>query len=185
MSNEISRRLVKVVDNVAPSVAPEERPLPEVDVGQIWIAAPDEGPAVLVLITDVSDDHVQALMCSSQGDMATETDAELAARSRAAPIACSFTAIWPGRSCEPTWWDVRGGSIRRSYSGSYCAVGAWTSTRAIWGEGRRSSRTRVEPEQSDPLRSGASDRLFHQALDTHDVFRWISGRGHRPPYLGY
>ena len=40
---------------------------------------------MLVLITDVSDDHVQALMCSSQGDMATETDAELAARITGCP----------------------------------------------------------------------------------------------------
>ena len=85
MSNEIPRRLVKVVDNVAPPVAPEELPLPEVDVGQIWVAAPDEGPAVLVLITDVSDDHVQALMCSSEGDMATETGAELAAHITGCP----------------------------------------------------------------------------------------------------
>jgi len=85
MSNEIPRRLVKVVDNVAPPVAPQELPRPEVDVGQIWIAAPDEGTGVLVLITDVSDDHVQALMCSSEGDIATETDAELAPRITGCP----------------------------------------------------------------------------------------------------
>jgi hypothetical protein len=77
--------LVKVVDNLAPPAASEELPRPEVDVGQIWIAAPDEGPGVIVLITDLSDDHVRALMCSNQGDVATETDAELAPRLTGCP----------------------------------------------------------------------------------------------------
>jgi hypothetical protein len=80
MSNEIPRRLAKVVDNLALPAASEERPRPEVDVGQIWIAARDEGPGVIVLITDVSDDHVRVLMCSNERDFATETDAELAPR---------------------------------------------------------------------------------------------------------
>jgi hypothetical protein len=45
MSNEIPRRLVKVVDNLALPAASEELPRPKVDVGQIWIAAPNAGPA--------------------------------------------------------------------------------------------------------------------------------------------
>jgi hypothetical protein len=49
----------------------------QVEVGQIWLAAPDDGPSVIVLITDVTDDHVQALLCSNREDEATETDAEL------------------------------------------------------------------------------------------------------------
>ncbi len=77
MSNEIPRRLVKVVDNTASLVAPEELPRPEADVGQIWIARPDEGPDVLVLLTEVRDDHVQALLCSHDDGLATETDAVL------------------------------------------------------------------------------------------------------------
>jgi hypothetical protein len=85
MSNEIPRRLVEVVDNLAPPAASEELPRPEVDVGQIWIAAPDEGPGVIVLITDVSDDHVRALICSNERDVATETDAELAPRLTGCP----------------------------------------------------------------------------------------------------
>ena len=77
MSNEIPRRLVKVVDNTPALVAPEGLPQPEADVGQIWIARPDEGPDVLVLLTEVRDDHVQALLCSHDDGLATETDAVL------------------------------------------------------------------------------------------------------------
>jgi hypothetical protein len=86
MSNETPRRLAKVVDNAA-AAAPERLPRPEADVGQIWIAAPDEGPGVLVPITHVSDDHVHVLvlLCSSEGDVATETDAELAPRLTGCP----------------------------------------------------------------------------------------------------
>lgn len=79
------RGLVKVVDNLAPPLAPEGLPPSEVDVGQIWIVAPNEGRSVIVLITDVSDDHVRALMCSNEGDVATETDAELAPRITGCP----------------------------------------------------------------------------------------------------
>jgi hypothetical protein len=77
MSNEIPRRLVKVVDNTPALVAPEGLPQPEADVGQIWIARPDEGPEVLVLLIEVRDDHVQALLCSHDDGLATETDAVL------------------------------------------------------------------------------------------------------------
>jgi hypothetical protein len=85
MSNEIPRRLVKVVDNTAEPIGTEELSRTEVETGQIWIAAPDEGPGVLVLITDVSQDHVLVLLCSNEGDRATETDAELAPRLTGCP----------------------------------------------------------------------------------------------------
>jgi hypothetical protein len=85
MSNEIPLRLVKVVENPAPPVAPQALPDPELAVGQIWVAAPDEGPSVLVLVTDVNDDHVLVLLCSNEGDLATETDAELAPRLTGCP----------------------------------------------------------------------------------------------------
>jgi hypothetical protein len=42
-------------------------------------------PGVIVLITEVSGDHVRALMCSNERDVATETDAELAPGSLGAP----------------------------------------------------------------------------------------------------
>lgn len=66
-------------------MAPEQLPPPEVGVGQIWIAAPDQSPGVLVLITDVSDDHVQALLCNNGGDGPGETDAVLATRITGCP----------------------------------------------------------------------------------------------------
>ncbi len=80
MSNETPRRLVKVVDNTLPQVAPESLPRPEVDVGQIWIARPDKGPDVAVLIIEVRADHVQALLCSEDDGLGTETDAVLEPR---------------------------------------------------------------------------------------------------------
>ncbi len=61
-------------------MAPDELPRPEVDVGQIWIARPDAGPDVLVLIIEVQADHVQALLCSEDDGLGTETDAVLEAR---------------------------------------------------------------------------------------------------------
>ena len=45
MSNEIPCRLVKVVDNTAAPIGTEELSRPEVEIGQIWMAAPDEGRA--------------------------------------------------------------------------------------------------------------------------------------------
>jgi hypothetical protein len=85
MSNEIPRRLVKVVDNATVPAVPEQSQQPAVDVGQIWIAMPDQGPGVLVLITDVNENHVQTLLCTGDGDVATETDAELPPRLTGCP----------------------------------------------------------------------------------------------------
>jgi hypothetical protein len=77
MSNETPRRLLRLVDNPPTAVAADELPRPEVRVGQIWIARPDEGPDVLVLLIEVRDDHVDALLCSDDDGLATETDAVL------------------------------------------------------------------------------------------------------------
>jgi hypothetical protein len=85
MSNETPRRLVKVVDNTPALVAPERLPRPEADVGQIWIARPDEGSDVLVLLIEVCADHVQALLCSEDDGLATETDAVLEPRITGCP----------------------------------------------------------------------------------------------------
>lgn len=46
-------------------------------MGQIWIAHPDRGPGIYVLIIEVHDDHMRALLCSDECDLATETDAVL------------------------------------------------------------------------------------------------------------
>lgn len=105
MSNEIPRRLVKVVENESGTL--EGLPRPEVAVGQIWTAQPDDGPAMLVLVTDVAEDHVQALSCT-QGDdhMATETDAVLG----------RLTTGCPGRML--VHGDVAGSIMRARLTGS-------------------------------------------------------------------
>lgn len=77
MSNETPRRLLRVVDNSSAAVAPDDLPRPEVGAGQIWVARPDEGPDVLVLVLEACADHVQALLCSEDDGLATETDAVL------------------------------------------------------------------------------------------------------------
>ncbi len=80
MSNETSPRRLEVVGTVPASVAPHEVTPPTLGVGQICTARPDEGPDVLVLITEVSDDHVQVLLCTDDDGIATETDAVLEPR---------------------------------------------------------------------------------------------------------
>jgi hypothetical protein len=50
---------------------------PELAAGQIWIARPDDGEDLLVLVTEVHDDHVQALLCSHDDQFATESDVVL------------------------------------------------------------------------------------------------------------
>lgn len=51
--------------------------VPDPEVGQIWIAQPDRGSGIQMLITEVHDGYVQALLCSDECDRATETDAVL------------------------------------------------------------------------------------------------------------
>jgi hypothetical protein len=50
---------------------------PEIEVGQIWIAQPDTGPGVCLLLIEVHDGHVQGLLCGEECHLATETDAVL------------------------------------------------------------------------------------------------------------
>jgi len=100
MSNETSRPRLEAVRNVPGSVA-RERLTPEVVVGHICLARPDEGPDVLVLVTDVADDHVQALLCTADDGIATETDAVLTPRA----TGCTHRLLVHG--------DVAGSIIRR------------------------------------------------------------------------
>ncbi len=80
MSNETSPRRLEVVGTVPTSVAPHEPTPPTLGAGQFCTARPDEGPDVLVVITEVSDDHVQVLLCTDDDGIATETDAVLVPR---------------------------------------------------------------------------------------------------------
>jgi hypothetical protein len=49
----------------------------EVVVGQVRLASPDRGPDLLVLVTEVHEGHVQALLCSHEHHLAAETDCVL------------------------------------------------------------------------------------------------------------
>ena len=80
MSNETSHRRLELVGTAPARVAPDDSPHRDAYVGEIWIARPDEGPDVLVLVTDLADDHVQALLSTDDDGIATETDAVLAPR---------------------------------------------------------------------------------------------------------
>jgi hypothetical protein len=57
----------------------------DVEVGQICLARPDRGADVLVLVTEVHEDHVEALLCSHEHHLATETDCVLDAIRTAQP----------------------------------------------------------------------------------------------------
>jgi hypothetical protein len=53
--------------------------LPEDDVvvGQICLARPDRGPDLLVLVIEVHENHVQAVLCDHDHHLATDTDCVL------------------------------------------------------------------------------------------------------------
>jgi hypothetical protein len=56
MSQEIPGSPLRAVPSAPPMAVPLELAAPELEVGQIWIAAPDHGEGVIVLITEVHDD---------------------------------------------------------------------------------------------------------------------------------
>lgn len=49
----------------------------DVVVGQLYLARPDRGPDLLVLVIEVHEDYVQALVCSHEHHLATESDCVL------------------------------------------------------------------------------------------------------------
>ena len=55
----------------------EEQSGPSPTIGQLWIARSDRGAELQVLVVEVHDGHVQALLCDEECDQATETDAVL------------------------------------------------------------------------------------------------------------
>jgi hypothetical protein len=67
-------RLVLVRADTSPAPA-EIRSDPE--VGQIRIVRPDRGKDMQVLLIEVHDEHVQALLCGEECDLATDTDSIL------------------------------------------------------------------------------------------------------------
>ena len=105
-----------------------------------------------MLITDVSDDHARVLMWSNERDAATETDAELAPRLTGCPYRLLVHGDLAGSIMRTGWSDLRGGSIRRSFTESSSAVAAWTSTPAMW------RRTPIVSE-SDPRWDTKTERL--------------------------
>jgi hypothetical protein len=86
---------------------PEKLPRPELQVGQIWVARPDEGDDVLVLVTEVHDDHVQVVLCGRDGHhLAAETDIVL----RPGETGCPHRVLVHG--------DVAGRVMKTRLSGS-------------------------------------------------------------------
>lgn len=59
----------------APAIGAQAAPHPE--VGELWIARSDRGAELQVLVVEVHDAHVQALLCDEECEWATETDAVL------------------------------------------------------------------------------------------------------------
>jgi hypothetical protein len=53
-------------------------------VGEIWLAR-DRGPHLYVLVIEIHDGHVQALLCGDECDLATETDSVLEPRATGCP----------------------------------------------------------------------------------------------------
>jgi len=48
-----------------------------VEVGQLWLARPDRGTDLLVLVVGVYTDQVEALVCGTDWQLATDTDSVL------------------------------------------------------------------------------------------------------------
>ncbi len=53
--------------------------------GEIWTARPDRGSDMLVLVSEVHGEHVQAMLCGEECEWATDTDAVLDPRSTGSP----------------------------------------------------------------------------------------------------
>ena len=54
-------------------------------VGEIWIARADRVPEMYVLVVEVHDGHVQALLCGDECELATNTDSILGPRVTSCP----------------------------------------------------------------------------------------------------
>jgi hypothetical protein len=52
-------------------------PHPEPEVGQIRVAHPDDGAAMRLLLVEVHEKHVQAMLCGDECEWVTDTDAVL------------------------------------------------------------------------------------------------------------
>jgi hypothetical protein len=54
-------------------------------VGQIWLTRADRAPDLYVLVIEVHQGHVQALLCSDECHLATDTDSVLEPRASGCP----------------------------------------------------------------------------------------------------
>jgi hypothetical protein len=69
MTEQVSGRLSLLRDDGSAASEPQ--------VGQIWTARPDRGAAMLLLVSEVHEDHVQAMLCDEECALATDADAVL------------------------------------------------------------------------------------------------------------
>lgn len=82
MKHQQPGRLTLVRDD-EPQATEGPRSAPE--VGQIWIARPDRGAEMHVLVSEVHPEYVQAMLCGAECEWATDTDAVLDPRTTGLP----------------------------------------------------------------------------------------------------
>jgi hypothetical protein len=105
-------RLRAVTD--APARGPVQMITPEPEVGQIWVAHSDDGEHVLVLLTEVHDDHVQVVLCThEQHDLVAETDVVLEASATGCPYCVLIHGDVAGRVLKDRL-DATPGRVHRS-----------------------------------------------------------------------
>ena len=86
---------------------------------------------------------MQALLCSEDDGLGTETDAVLEARLTGYPDPLLVHGDLAGAILRRGWSDLPAESIEASCDASSCVAAAWTSIRTIWGGGRRCSASPI------------------------------------------
>ena len=81
MTEQQSGRLALVRSDVTAAEGFRREPV----LGQIWIARPERGTELKVLVAEVHEQYVQALLCGEECEWATDTDAVLESVSTGLP----------------------------------------------------------------------------------------------------